>query len=99
MSFYTQTPEGVVLNVRAQPRSSRPGIDGIMGDALKVRIKSAPVDGKANKEIVEVLADEFGVPKSAVMFKGGETAKSKRILVKGDGAAAVCASIAARSVV
>ncbi len=98
MPFYTETPEGIVLNVRAQPRSSRPGIDSIVGDAVKVRIKSAPVDGKANKEIIEVLADAFGVPKSSVVFKGGETAKSKRILVKGADAA-VCASIAARTMV
>ena len=49
--YYTETPEGVIVNVRAQPRSSRPGLDGLMGEALKVKIKSAPVDGKANKDI------------------------------------------------
>ena len=43
--FLTETAEGVVINVRAAPRSSRAGIDGTLGDALKVRIRSAPVDG------------------------------------------------------
>ena len=82
--FFTETAEGVVLNVRAQPRSSRAGIDGIFGDgAVKVRVRSAPVDGKANKELVETLADAFGVSKSAVSFKGGETSKTKRILLRG----------------
>ena len=79
----------MVLNVRAQPRSSRSGIDGVVGDAVKVRIRCAPVDGKANKELVETLAEAFGVSKSSVVFKSGETSKTKRILLRGVGAARV----------
>ena len=88
-SYLSETPEGVILNVRAQPRSSRSGIDGLLGDAVKVRIKCAPVDGKANKELVETLADVFGLAKSAVVFKSGETSKTKRLLLRGLSAAAV----------
>ena len=58
-----------------------------MGDAVKVRIRCAPVDGKANKELVETLADAFGIPKSSVVFKSGETSKTKRILLRGVDAA------------
>lgn len=87
--YMTETPEGVVLSVRAQPRSSRSGIDGLIGDAVKVRVRCAPVDGKANKELVETLADEFGIAKSAVAFKGGETSKNKRLLLRGVTAEAV----------
>ena len=77
--YFTETAEGVIVNVRAQPRSSRAGIDGLFGaDALKVRIRSAPVDGKANKELIEVLADAFGLPKSAVVFKGGSEPDAAR---------------------
>ena len=87
--YLSETPEGVILNVRAQPRSSRSGLDGILGDAVKVRIRCAPVDGKANKELVETLADAFGLAKSSVVFKSGETSKTKRILLRGLTAAAV----------
>ena len=88
--YLTETPEGVILNVRAQPRSSKAGLDGLWGeDAIKVRIRSAPVDGKANKELIETLADAFDVPKSAVEFMGGETSKTKRLLIKGISAATV----------
>ena len=79
----------MVLNVRAQPRSSRSGIDGLLGDAVRVRIRCAPVDGKANKELIETLADAFDLPKSAVVFKSGETSKTKRILLRGIEAAKV----------
>ncbi len=73
----------MILNVRAVPRSSKSGIDGWLGDALKVRIKSAPVDGKANKELVETLAKAFGVPKSSVAIASGDTSKTKRVEIKG----------------
>ncbi len=86
---YVETSDGVVLNVRAQPRSSRAGLDSLMGDAVKVRLRAAPVDGKANKELVETLADAFGLPKARVVFKGGETSKTKRVLLVGLSAAAV----------
>ena len=86
-SYMAETPEGVILNVRAQPRSSRSGIDGLLGDAVKVRIRCAPVDGKANKELIVTLADAFGVAKSSVVFKSGETSKTKRILLRGVSAA------------
>lgn len=96
MGYFTETPEGVILNVRAQPRSSRAGIDGLLGDAVKVRIRCAPVDGKANKELVETLAEEFDLPKSSVIFKSGETSKQKRILLRGISAATVAERIDAK---
>lgn len=93
MSYFTDAPDGVILNVRAQPRSSKAGIDGLLGDAVKVKIRSAPVDGKANKELVETLADVFDLPKSRVVFKGGETSKTKRIQLLGVDSAHVRAVI------
>lgn len=93
MSYYAETKEGVVVNVRAQPRSSRAGLDGLIGEAVKVRIRAAPVDGKANKELIETLADAFDLPKAAVRFVSGETSKLKRILLAGVTAAALRARL------
>ncbi len=93
--YYTETPDGVILNVKAQPRSSRAGVDGLIGDAVRVRVRCAPVDGKANKELVETLADAFGLAKSMVVFKSGETSKTKRILLQGVTAQAVAAVVGA----
>ncbi len=89
MSYFAETPEGTVLNVKAQPRSSRAGVEGLVGDAVKVRVRCAPVDGKANRELIEALAEAFGLPKSRVVFKSGETSRQKRILLKGVAAADV----------
>lgn len=93
--WLTETADGVVVNVRAAPRSSRAGVEGVCGDALKVRLRAAPVDGKANKELIAVLAEAFDLPKSAVVFKGGETSKTKRLLLRGVSAAVARARLAA----
>lgn len=95
MPYFTETQDGTVLNVKAQPRSSKAGLDGLIGDAVKVRVKCAPVDGKANREIIETLAGAFGLPKSRVVFKGGETSRQKRILLVGVGADRVRGTIGA----
>lgn len=83
--YVTETEQGAIIAVRAQPRSSRAGIDGVFGDgeAVRVRIRCAPVDGKANRELIEVLADEFNLAKSSVRFVSGETSKNKRLLLCG----------------
>jgi uncharacterized protein (TIGR00251 family) len=80
-----ETAEGTIVLVKAAPRSSKPGIDSMMGDSLKIRVRSAPVDGKANKELTEVIAKSLGLSKSSVVFKSGETSKTKRILLVGVG--------------
>jgi uncharacterized protein (TIGR00251 family) len=91
--YFTETPDGTVIIVKAQPRSSKSGIEGLLGDAVKVRIRCAPVDGKANRELIETLADEFGIAKSRVEFKSGETSRQKRILLRGVTAAEVAAKV------
>ena len=88
--WFEEAAGGVVVNVKAVPRSSKPGIDGLYGDeAVKVRISAAPVDGKANRELTEVLARAFGVPKSAVEILSGAASKHKRVMLRGVGAGEV----------
>ena len=92
-AYVTDAAGGVMLNVRAAPRSSRPGIAGSAVDARKGRVKAAPGDGKANKDILGPGADALGVPKSSVSFKSGETSKTKRLFVAGITAARVVEAV------
>ena len=76
--------DGSRITLQVVPRASKTEVVGAYGDdALRLRLAAPPVDGKANKELIEVLADAFGLPKSAVVFKGGETSKTKRLLLRG----------------
>ena len=71
------------LCVHVQPRASRTELVGWYGDALKIRLKAAPVDGAANEELVKFLSKEIGVPRSSVYIKAGATSRRKQIGVEG----------------
>ena len=75
--------------VRVQPRASRSEIEGVHGDALRVRLSAPPVDGAANEALVELLAKALGVAKGAVRVVAGVASRSKVIEVEGIGSADV----------
>lgn len=75
---------GVEIAVRAQPRAQRSEVSGAYGDrAVKIRLAAPPVDGAANQELVEFLADLFGVSKSSVELLRGHGGRSKVVRVLG----------------
>ena len=51
---------------------------------LKVKVNQPPEDGRANKAVIEILADYFKVKKSAVSIISGETSRNKIIEIKLD---------------
>jgi uncharacterized protein (TIGR00251 family) len=74
---------GVRVKVHVQPRAARSAIDGMHGDALKVRLAAPPVDGAANDALVLLLADALGVPRRAVRVVAGATSRGKIVDVDG----------------
>ena len=73
----------MILSVRVIPRASKPGIAVEADGSLKVRLKSPPVEGAANDELVDLLAKAFGLPRRAVTITGGAHARTKRVHVEG----------------
>ena len=49
------------------------------GDSYVVAVDAPPVKGKANKRLIEILADYFGVKKSSVKIIKGEKQRRKLI--------------------
>jgi uncharacterized protein (TIGR00251 family) len=82
MTWITETKDGVVLNIHASPRASRNEIQGEHGNALKIRLKAPPVDGKANETLIEFLAELLGVPRRHVTLISGQTSRQKRVAVR-----------------
>jgi uncharacterized protein len=56
---------------------------GQHGDAIKIRLKAAPVDGAANTELIAYVAKRLRVPKGDIRLAAGATSKRKRIVVEG----------------
>ena len=72
------------LTVRLTPKASSDDIDGWGADdkgrpVLKVRVRAAPIDGKANAALIACLAKVLDVPKSRITLVGGETARLKTL--------------------
>lgn len=71
------------ITVRVIPRAGRSGPAGTRGDAWLVRLKAPPVDGAANHELIEVLAEALGLPRRAVTIVAGERSRTKRVNIEG----------------
>ncbi len=82
-----------MLDVRVIPRAGRAGLADTRDDAVLVRLGSAPIDGAANAELIETLADAFGVPRRAVTILSGQRSRQKRVQIAGVDVAAVTAVV------
>lgn len=67
----------MIIYVEAHPNSKRTELEKIDENHFKIYVKSPPVEGKANREIIEILSKYLKVPKSLIKLKRGEKGKHK----------------------
>ncbi len=84
---FQESHGSVVLPIKVTPRANKSEIVGLEGDAIKVRLKAPPVDGKANEALVRFIAEVFAVPRASVEIVSGLTARRKLVSVRGVSAA------------
>lgn len=82
-SFITQENNTVTIKILLQPRASKNEVKGIQDDRLKVRLKSPPVDGEANKELIGFMAKLLGVKKAEVEITSGLASRRKTLRIDG----------------
>ena len=75
--------DGTVLALHIQPGAKRSGVSGMYGDAVKIAVKSPPVDGKANRALCQFVADKLDIPVGAVRLVAGATGRDKRLHIAG----------------
>jgi len=72
----------LLVDVKVIPRSHLSKVEEVMANGrLKVKVRAAPVGGKANDEVCTVLAEYLAVPKRNVEVILGRTAQQKRIRI------------------
>ena len=69
---------GFEVDVWVVPGASRDSIDGIHGDALKVRVTAPPDRGRANAAVAALLSDHFAAPVTLIR---GATSRTKTFRV------------------
>lgn len=72
------------INVKVKPNSKKQEIIEEDDGSLTIRLKSPPVDGKANEELIKVLSKKFDVPKSYIRIKSGISSRQKLIEIDAD---------------
>lgn len=76
-------PDSALLSVRVNPRSAVSEVVGWQGGTLRVRVAAAPVEGAANRALLELLARAVGVPRSAVSLVHGARGRDKLVRIAG----------------
>ena len=74
---------GTLIKVKVIPRSSRTEILGKENDIYRMKLTDPPVQGKANKAAIELLAEKLGVPKREIEIVSGKTGRLKTIRIRG----------------
>lgn len=83
MKYLNITKSGVSLSVKLTPGAKKTKIIGVYGDSIKISVAQAPVDGKANQELVEFLAQIFALKKSQIAIIRGQTSPRKVLELQG----------------
>ena len=92
--------DGIVIAVRLTPKGGADQVGGVEASGegqpvLRVRVRAAPEDGKANVAVAALLARWLGEPKTHGVLVSGGKSRLKQILIRGD-AAALMEKLAAR---
>lgn len=80
---YKKTRDGILIEVKVEPRSSRKKITGVIDNVLKVKLTAPPVDGAANEQLIGIISEETGIKKSGIRIIRGLSSKRKVIEIKG----------------
>ena len=72
----------LLLRLHVQPRAAHNQVAGLQGEALKLRLTSPPVDGKANKAVIAFLARLLDLPKSSLTLRSGLQSRTKTVRIE-----------------
>ena len=85
MSFWRPGAGMVLLSVKVQPKSRRPGVQGLApdveGERLRIGVAEPAEDGRANKAVCDILARALGLPAATVNVTHGKTSRQKTIQI------------------
>jgi hypothetical protein len=70
-----------IIQVKVKPRSRVSALEELQDGTFVARLRSAPVDGQANAELIELVARHYGCSKSAVSIKSGASSRTKRVAI------------------
>ncbi len=70
------------IRIRAKPNSREQALREEADGSLTVTLTASPIDGRANQELIKLVAKHFGVPVGKVRIKSGQTSKHKLVEIE-----------------
>lgn len=83
--WYRWHGDSLELRIHAKTRCRDEGLGAVTAGAVPVRVSAPPTEGEANRRLVTVLADAFGVAKSRVRLVNGSRSRHKWIRIERPG--------------
>lgn len=80
---YSKVKDGIIIEVKIDPRSSRNEIVSVMDQTIRIKLTAPPVGGAANELLIRMLAERFNISKRDVIIMKGESSRHKLIKLKG----------------
>ena len=72
----------LVIQVKVKPNARVSTLAQAQDGAWLAQLKAAPIEGKANEELIGLIASHFGCRKSAVSIKSGASGRTKWVRVE-----------------
>lgn len=69
------------IAVQVQPNAKKSEVVGEMDETLKIRLKAAAIEGKANEELIRFIADQLKLPKKCITITHGQGSRQKLLAV------------------
>jgi uncharacterized protein len=75
--------EELIISFRIQPGAPRNEVTGCTDEGWRIRITAPPVEGKANRKLIEYLSEIFDIPRSNITIIRGVAGKNKMVALTG----------------
>lgn len=72
----------MTITVRVIPRARKRDIKKQPDGSYKIKVLSPPIDGRANSEVIDVIARKYGVKRSKVKIISGEKRREKVVEIQ-----------------
>ena len=74
-------PETTIIRVKVKPNARKSSLEPTAQGEFVAQVRSPPTDGRANAELIELVARYFKCPRACVSIKSGAGSRVKRIAI------------------
>ncbi|WP_333655022.1 DUF167 domain-containing protein [Dissulfurispira sp.] len=80
---HTKVKDGIIIQVKVIPRSSKKEIAGVEGNTIKIKLTAPPVEDAANEQLIELLSETLSIKKGNIEIVKGDSSRYKTVKIKG----------------